>query len=84
MEKKEEKNVHNPFKPADSSFEMLNYNNKLACTFVLSGSPVTLRDALTVMRQLVFFSIFNSFSTFTQNPFKHLKKKITYIRTGHC
>lgn len=54
---------------------MLAYNCQIVRTCVLSGSPVTLCDAPTLMRPLVVLS---RLSTFNQNSFKHLKTKGLY------
>lgn len=59
---------------------MLAYDCQIVRTCVLSGSPVTLCEAPTVMRPLVVLS---RFSTFNQNSFKHLKTERVYIETGH-
>lgn len=71
------------------TLNLLMFNLKgvlLACrcqivrTCVMSGSPVTLCDAPTVVRPLV---VLTGFSTFNQNSFKHLKTERVYIETGH-
>lgn len=59
---------------------LLAYSCQIVRTCVLSGSPVTLCHAPTVMRPLVVLS---RFSTFNQNSFKHLKTERVYIKTGH-
>lgn len=54
---------------------MLTYNSQTESTCVFPGSPVT----LTVVRPAVL-SVFNGFSTFNQNSFKHLQHKREHSR----
>lgn len=59
-----------PVEPLWDVLSMLTYNSQTESTCVFPRSPVT----LAVVRRAVL-SVFNGFSTFNQNSFKHLQHK---------